>query len=426
VFELLSILLAHGTSHHPKDVGYMFDNVGYMFFSTDDFATLNTTDMHINSDFDGGNIELVAMDSPQNIQRNIQLNIQKDNNADFRQVFYFQALGVKGLDCTFRIMNAWQVAYPEAWPGTTVLVSYDGQDWFRIPTTFNKKELEFSLSPKHDSVFLSLFVPYSLERHQATINHSLKSGRCRLQGIGESVEGRDVEILALGDPVPQKPKIWIIARQHPAEAMAEWYAEGLLDRLCTGSDPTTLALLEQAEFYIVSNINPDGSFHGNIRTNAAGVDLNRAWDKTSSEKIPEVHFVLGQMNEIGVDFFMDVHGEEVTEFVFPCGCEGNPGYTPKIEALETKFYREYQAANPEFQWDYRYPMEEPGTANLSIANNHVGQRFDCLSLAIEMPFKDNVNAPDPRRGWSTERSMKLGASLLEPLLAVLKELRYTS
>jgi len=71
-------------------------------------------------------------------------------------------------------------------------------------------------------------------------------------------------------------------------------------------------------------------------------------------------------------------------------------------------------------------MEEPGTANLSIANNHVGQRFDCLSLAIEMPFKDNANAPDSRRGWSTGRSMKLGASLLEPLLAVLNELRYTN
>ena len=375
--------------------------------------------MRINSDFDGGNIELITMDSPDNIQ----LNIQRDNNADFQQIFYFQALDVKGLDCTFRIMNAWQAAYTEAWPGTTVLVSYDGEDWFRIPATFNEKELEFSLIPEHDSVFLSLFAPYSLERHQATISHSLKSDRCRLQGIGKSVEGRNVEILALGKPAPQKPKIWVIARQHPAEAMAEWYAEGLLDRLCAGSDPTTLALLEQAEFYIVPNINPDGSFHGNIRTNAAGIDLNRAWQETSTEKSPEVHFVLGQMTEIGVDFFMDVHGEEVTEYIFPCGCEGNPGFTPGIKALEEKFYREYEAANPEFQWSYRYPMEEPGTADLSIANNHVGQRFGCLSLAIEMPFKDNVNAPDPHRGWSTERSMNLGASLLEPLLTVLDELR---
>jgi len=375
--------------------------------------------MRINSDFDGGNIELVAMGSADNIQ----LNIQKDINADFRQVFYFQVLGAKNLDCTFKIMNAWQVAYTEAWPGTTVLVSYNGEDWFRIPTTFNEKELEFSLSPEHDSVFLSLFTPYSLERHQITIKRSLKSGRCRMLSTGKSVEGRGVEILALGQPAPQKAKIWVVARQHPAEAMAEWYAEGLLERLCTASDPTTLTLLEQAEFYIVPNINPDGSFHGNIRTNAAGIDLNRTWHETSMEKSPEVHFVLGQMTEIGVDFFLDVHGEEEMEYVFPCGCEGNPGYSPRIKALENKFYREYRVVNPEFQWQHSYPIEEPGMANLSIANNHVGQRFDCLSLAIEMPFKDNANAPDPRRGWSTLRSMKLGASLLEPLLAVLDELR---
>jgi hypothetical protein len=40
-----------------------------------------------------------------------------------------------------------------------------------------------------------------------------------------------------------------------------------------------------------------------------------------------------------------------------------------------------------------------------------------------MPFKDNANLPDEVVGWGGERSKKLGASVLLPILAVLDQLR---
>jgi murein tripeptide amidase MpaA len=36
-----------------------------------------------------------------------------------------------------------------------------------------------------------------------------------------------------------------------------------------------------------------------------------------------------------------------------------------------------------------------------------------------MPFKDNADWPDAHVGWNGARSKKLGASVLQPLLAVL-------
>jgi murein tripeptide amidase MpaA len=45
----------------------------------------------------------------------------------------------------------------------------------------------------------------------------------------------------------------------------------------------------------------------------------------------------------------------------------------------------------------------------------VGHTFGCLSLTLEMPFKDNANLPDERAGWSAARSARLGADLLGPL-----------
>ncbi|MEM9300884.1 MAG: hypothetical protein AAGE01_02165 [Pseudomonadota bacterium] len=44
-------------------------------------------------------------------------------------------------------------------------------------------------------------------------------------------------------------------------------------------------------------------------------------------------------------------------------------------------------------------------------------------MTLEMPFKDNANAPDEAFGWSPARCQHLGADVLDPLAAVLDDLR---
>ncbi len=41
-----------------------------------------------------------------------------------------------------------------------------------------------------------------------------------------------------------------------------------------------------------------------------------------------------------------------------------------------------------------YGIDEPGTADLSIASNAVGQKYKCLAFTLEMPFKDTEDRPD--------------------------------
>jgi murein tripeptide amidase MpaA len=77
------------------------------------------------------------------------------------------------------------------------------------------------------------------------------------------------------------------------------------------------------------------------------------------------------------------------------------------------------AACPDFQDTFNYGAQEPGQANPTLATNWVAQQFGCMALTIEMPFKDNAQYPDAATGWSGARSRKLGASVLQPLLAVL-------
>ena len=68
-------------------------------------------------------------------------------------------------------------------------------------------------------------------------------------------------------------------------------------------------------------------------------------------------------------------------------------------------------------------MDPPNEANLSMASNQVGQRFDCLSFTFEMPFKDTIADPNPVAGWSPVRSQRLGAAMLDAVAVVLPILR---
>jgi murein tripeptide amidase MpaA len=165
-------------------------------------------------------------------------------------------------------------------------------------------------------------------------------------------------------------------------------------------------------------MNPDGAVRGNLRTNAAGANLNREWAEPSMERSPEVALVRQKMLQTGVDLCLDAHGDEGLPYNFVAGSEGNPGYNEVIAGLEHAFKSAWMAACPDFQDQHNYGTTEPGQANLTIATHWIAQQFGCLAFTIEMPFKDNADYPDALTGWSGERSKRLGASVLQPLLVV--------
>jgi murein tripeptide amidase MpaA len=217
--------------------------------------------------------------------------------------------------------------------------------------------------------------------------------------------------------------VWIIAQQHPGEHMAEWFMEGVIERLQQDGDAEMKKLLAVADLYLVPNMNPDGAFHGHLRTNALGQDLNRAWQSASQETSPEVLFVQQQMAKYGVDLFLDIHGDEEIPYVFAAACEGNPGYTARLEALEKHFRTHLSGLTRDFQTTHGYTRDLPGEANMTLACNAVGQQYDCLSLTLEMPFKDNDDAPNPHTGWSGKRSMQLGKDVLSSIADIVGLLR---
>jgi murein tripeptide amidase MpaA len=210
--------------------------------------------------------------------------------------------------------------------------------------------------------------------------------------------------------------VWLVARQHPGESMAEWWMECALEALTDPSDSLGRELRRRCRLHLVPNANPDGSFRGHLRTNAAGTNLNREWAEPSADKSPEVLAIRNAMDRTGVDFFIDVHGDEAIPATFIAGFEGIPDLRPG----QLDGYARYKAIldkrTPDFQTALGYPVTSPGKGNLAMATNQVAQRFGCVAMTLEMPFKDHNPAPCARQGWSPERSMRLGRDCLGALL----------
>ena len=383
--------------------------------------------MKLHADLDGGNIEVVDATDPERVR----LRIRTDTKADeFRQWFHFVAEDVHDTPCAFEIENAGETTYPDAWEGYDVCASYDLHQWFRVPSEYEDGALRFAITPEAPSIYFGYFAPYSQKRHDVVLADVEASPFARTEHIGRSVQGRTVDLIIASDhddpkrPFgPEKRVIWVIARQHPGEVMAEWFMEGLVGKLLDADDPIAREVREKCVLYLVPNMNPDGSRVGNLRANAAGFNLNRAWLAPDPKLSPEVLCVRKRMHQTGVDLFLDVHGDERNPYCFLAGCEGNPGYSDRLRELENLFEQSLCAENEDFQDEYGYDRDEPGGGDLRTAGNYVGETFDCLSYTLEMPFKDVANNPDPMVGWSPDRAKHLGGSVLESILVCVPELR---
>ncbi|RZI79536.1 MAG: hypothetical protein EOP15_23625, partial [Pseudomonas sp.] len=274
----------------------------------------------------------------------------------------------------FSLDNASQSSYPNAWSGYQAVASYDQQAWFRVPSRFDGEALHFELQATQPQAWFAYFEPYSRARHNQLIDRAQQLPGVELLAHGRSVQGRDIPLLRAGEGAPGK-------------------------------------------------MNPDGAFLGHLRTNFKGQDLNRAWQSASVDTSPEVLFAQAQMKQYGVDAFIDVHGDEEIPHVFTAACEGNPGYTPRLAKLEEQFRSTLCSITADFQTSHGYTRDQPAQANMTLACNAVGQQYDCLSLTLEMPFKDHDDAPNVQTGWSGQRSKDLAGAVLETLAKIARDLR---
>jgi len=163
--------------------------------------------------------------------------------------------------------------------------------------------------------------------------------------------------------------------------------------------------------------------HGLARANWLGVNLNREWVSPSAERSPEVLCVRDMMERIGVDFCVDCHADSELRCNFLGGPLEIPSRSPRLKRLFHTFEDLWAAASPDYERGHPYPGGAPEHADMTMAWNWIAERFDCLSILLEQPFKDTSWWQDEQQGWSPERATRFGESLPVALHGILPHLR---
>jgi murein tripeptide amidase MpaA len=363
--------------------------------------------LRITGEFDGGNIRVKRIHAD-----GADLEIVPDQQSDFYQWFNFRVSGAAGRKLTLRIVNCAGSAYPDGWAGYQARVTDDGLHWRCTPTRYSQGILTIDAEAASDFLQVAYFAPYTSERHTTLLAHYGAAAGVGRRVLGCSIEGRALEMLSLGSGPVQ---VWLIARQHPGETMAQWWIEGALEELTSASTPSTVQLRELATFHIVPNMNPDGSARGHLRTNAVGVNLNREWQSPSLDRSPEVFHVLRAMEDTGLDMAIDVHGHEVAMRAFTAAARCAPARSAHHAGFYSRFAGAVARRNPAFQ----IAADDPELTELSMAAPQLAERFGALAMALEMPFKDASASADPETGWSPKRSKMLARDCMAELATML-------
>ena len=364
----------------------------------------------ISSAFDAGNIRVVKQSGD-----SADLEIVKDHLSDFYQWFHFKLAGGAGREVTLRITNCGGSAYPNGWPEYQAVVSSDREEWLRVAdTSYDDGVLTIRFTPETHCVWLAYFAPYSMERHHDLIATYSSLPFVDYRSLGQSLDGQDIDCLTIGEG---KLNVWLYARQHPGETMAEWWMEGALEKLTDMDDPVARVLRDECTFRVVPNMNPDGSRRGHLRTNAAGVNLNREWHAPSRREEPR-----GSLRSQcdGRDRNRSCDGRSRRRGhprQLPGGVRGHP-FADRPAARPVQALRDnLERISPDFQTRQGYELAAPGEANMSMSTTQLAERYGCVSMTFEMPFKDNFDLPDPLYGWSPERSKFLAFACLDALHA---------
>jgi murein tripeptide amidase MpaA len=388
--------------------------IGLVYQRTKDIDQGENMPIHIPQD--SGNA--IAIDDS-NLE-NIRLHIRKDTASDHKQFFNFCLTGQVGEHFKIHIEHADEVSYP-GWTDKGITyratASYDEDTWSRLNTTYDRESGMLTIEGvlEKEQIHIAYFAPYTYERHLALIEKASTIPNCTVQSLGKTQENRDITQVTIGTDSPKKKHIYVIARQHPGETMAEWYAEGLIESLAK-EESQFAEFFEHAVLHIIPNINPDGSQAGNLRTNAQGKDLNREWDKPNNQDTaPEVYYVRKEILRTGAAAVLDIHGDETNPYVFPdgrLGCKPNP----EMEAIEAEFIAAYQKTAPYLESQSHY--DDDGTVNFGLAAKFFAEYLGCLSITFEMPNKERASSED----WTPQDCKSFGAALIPALISLLPKL----
>ena len=249
--------------------------------------------MQLNCNYDGGSIDIIQEDK----KRNILILSPKQENGKYSNYYNFTITNNNDLDGTICIKNLKKMIYSGKQEDNLIpLFKSKNGDYKQLSKTktsmssgdlfikINRKEvIEISSYPRYTTKDLESFLEKIKNKHVVIQDAVLKK----------------VTIGSLSNKA-----IVVIARQHPGETLSSFFIEGMINCIASKLKPS-----DNTCFVFFPIVNIDGVRNGNHRyTN--GYDYNRMWHTTGI--IKEIDYIKQELSKINIDFFIDVHCDEIT------------------------------------------------------------------------------------------------------------------
>jgi hypothetical protein len=202
--------------------------------------------------------------------------------------FHFQIHAKAGSKLTLEFKNLDNVWNGK--PGSVarelkaLVVSQDGKNWKPMATeALVTNRVRLTIEMPGPKLFVARVEPYRLSDLERLLASIRKNRLVEITSIGRTVQGRELEIIRLGDA--QAPhRVFLRARAHPWEAGGNWVVEGIVHRLLK-DDADAPKFFKRYCLYILPMANKDGVALGRTRFNLQGRDLNRNWDKPADPQL---------------------------------------------------------------------------------------------------------------------------------------------
>ena len=224
----------------------------------------------------------------------IQVNLRYDHerNAPNRAAghWHFRIEAVPGSTVSIalnRFFNVWngRQGLPVG-EKTITYLSEDGNQWTSMETDFVEEsgEIRFSVTiPESGNLFVARLPPYRISDLNALIDEVANHPCVNVKKIGETVQGRPLEIIRVGNSDAPN-RVFIRARAHPWESGGNWVVDGMIRHLMISEADEEYHSAKRPNYfdrfcvYIMPMANKDGVATGMTRFNLRGKDLNRDWN----------------------------------------------------------------------------------------------------------------------------------------------------
>ncbi len=373
--------------------------------------------MTIFSDFHGGSISII--DNPDGGQ--IRLGLKSDPSTRFAQGFSFGvAGGVKSQELVIEKVAG--SSFPKGWMNYQAFRSRDNVHWDRCETRYADGNLVIVHELSQTDTYYAYFPPYGPQQHNALLAFCKQDARASLTRLCATSELDQVDLISAGCESTNAMRVWILGRQHPGETQPSWWMEGFLRRMLDPLDPTSRGLLDQMRFHVVPNMNPDGSRLGHYRTNISGHNLNASWDRATMKDTPAVWSVLQQMETVGIDFCLDIHGDEEIPFAFIASVDRLLPLAPVTIRTLDLFEDILARADPNFTSQPFLDRPHIKASPQSFCVPHLMQRFTIPAVTLELPFKRYNAHSLPMRDFGIQECMQSGRIMVSVMSEFLRKL----